>query len=147
VLAAGPGVVVFAGRRGGYGNLIEVDHGGGVLTRYAHLRRIEAKVDMAVLAGQKIGQVGSTGRTTGPHLHFEVRLADSPVDPVTAMTVAQLVREQPEMGRIAAFALAPEVQAELASKVDPPKQRRSANAKKESRPERAGRVKRVKPVS
>jgi murein DD-endopeptidase MepM/ murein hydrolase activator NlpD len=145
VVAAGDGIVVFAGRRGGYGNLIEIDHGGGVITRYAHLRRMHAKQDAVVVAGQQIGQVGSTGRTTGPHLHFEVRLADSPVDPVTAMIVAQLVREAPEMGRIAAFALAPEVQAELASKVDPPKQRRAA--KKESRPDRPGRVKRPKPVS
>jgi murein DD-endopeptidase MepM/ murein hydrolase activator NlpD len=144
VLAAGQGVVVFAGRRGGYGNLIEIDHGGGVLTRYAHLRRMHAKVDAVVVAGQQIGQVGSTGRTTGPHLHVEVRLEDSPVDPNTAFTVAQLVRESPAMGRIAAFALAPEVQAEMFSKVDPPKQR---HAKKESRPDRPGRVKRVKPVS
>ncbi|MDQ3333876.1 MAG: M23 family metallopeptidase [Myxococcota bacterium] len=144
VVAAGDGVIKFAGRRGGYGNLIEIDHGGGVITRYAHLRRMHAKEDAVVLAGQQIGQVGSTGRTTGPHLHFEVRLADSPVDPVTAMTVAQLAREAPELGRIAAFALAPEVQAELASKLDPPKNRR---AKKESRPDRPGRVKRTKPVS
>ena len=144
VVAAGDGIVVFAGRRGGYGNLIEIDHGGGVVTRYAHLRRMHAKEDAVVVAGQQIGQVGSTGRTTGPHLHFEVRLADSPVDPVLAFTVAQLVREAPDMGRIAAFALAPEVQAELASKLDPPKQRA---AKKESRPDRPGRVKRPKPVS
>lgn len=145
VVAAGPGVVVFAGRRGGYGNLIEIDHGGGVLTRYAHLRRMEAKVEDVVIAGEQIGQVGSTGRTTGPHLHFEVRLADSPVDPVTAMTVAELVRKEPAMGRIAAFALVPEVQSELASKVDPPKQRRPA--KKESRPDRPGRVRVAKPLS
>ena len=145
VVAAGDGIVVFAGRRGGYGNLVEIDHGGGVITRYAHLRRMHAKEDAVVVAGQQIGQIGSTGRTTGPHLHFEVRLADSPVDPVTAMTVAQLVREAPAMGRIAAFALAPEVQAELASKLDPPKARRAA--KKESRPDRPGRVKRPKPVS
>ena len=146
VVAAGDGVVVFAGRRGGYGNLIEVDHGGGVITRYAHLRRIHATENAVVVAGQQIGQVGSTGRATGPHLHFEVRLTDYPVDPVTAMSVAQLVREAPEMGRIAAFALAPEVQGELASRMDPPKSGRRA-AKKESRPDRPGRVKRVKPVS
>jgi murein DD-endopeptidase MepM/ murein hydrolase activator NlpD len=145
VVAAGPGRVVFAGRRGGYGNLIEIDHGGGVLTRYAHLRRMEVKVDAVVVAGEQIGQVGSTGRTTGPHLHFEVRLADSPVDPVTAMSVAELVRTEPAMGRIAAFALVPEVQSELASKVDPPKQRRPA--KKDARPDRVGRVRVAKPLS
>lgn len=145
VLAAGPGVVVFAGRRGGYGNLIEIDHGGGVITRYAHLQRMHAKEDVVVIGGQQIGDLGSTGRTTGPHLHFEVRLADSPVDPVTALTVAQLVREAPAMGRIAAFALAPEVQAQSASKLDPPKDRSTKT--KASRPDRPGRVKRVKPVS
>lgn len=145
VFAAGPGIVVFAGRRGGYGNLIEIDHGGGVITRYAHLRRIEAKEDATVVAGQQIGQVGSTGRATGPHLHFEVRLANNPVDPLTAMTVAQLLREAPEMGRVATYALAPELQGEIASKVDPP--RSGKRAKKESRPDRPGRVKQIKPVS
>lgn len=146
VVAAGDGVVVFAGRRGGYGNMIEIDHGGGVITRYAHLRRIHASEDSVVLAGQQIGQVGSTGRATGPHLHFEVRLTDYPVDPKVAMSVAQLVREAPEMGRIAAFALAPEVQGELASRTDPPRSGKRA-AKRESRPDRPGRVKRIKPVS
>lgn len=148
VLAAGPGVVVFAGRRGGYGNLIEIDHGGGVLTRYAHLRRFEAKLDSVVVAGQQIGQVGSTGRTTGPHLHFEVRLADSPVDPIAAMTVATLARENPSMGRIAAFALAPELQAEAVSKVDAPKGRHPTRAaQKPWRPDRPGRVRIAKPLS
>lgn len=146
VVAAGPGVVVFTGRRGGYGNLVEIDHGGGVVTRYAHLGRIQIKRDAVVLAGQQIGRVGSTGRATGPHLHFEVRLADIPVDPVTAMSIAQLVRESPELGRIAAFALAPEVQAQVASRLDPPKHRRRAKPK-DSRPDRPGRVRRIKPVS
>jgi murein DD-endopeptidase MepM/ murein hydrolase activator NlpD len=146
VLAAGPGVVVFTGRRGGYGNLIEIDHGGGVITRYAHLRRIEIRDAATVVAGQQIGQVGSTGRATGPHLHFEVRLANSPVDPVIAMSIGQLLRESPEMGRLATYALSPELQGELASKVDPPRSGKHA-LKKESRPDRPGRVKRIKPVS
>jgi len=145
VLAAGHGVVVFAGRRGGYGNLIEVDHGGGVITRYAHLRRIHVKVDAPVTGGMQIGQVGSTGRTTGPHLHFEVRLDDSPVDPVTAMSIAQLERENPEMGRLAAFALVPEIQLGNASRVDPPKPR--VKKPKDSRPDRPSRVRVVKPLS
>ncbi len=147
VLAAGPGVVVFSGRRGGYGNLIEIDHGGGVITRYAHLRRMFAKSDAVVTAGEQIGQVGSSGRSTGPHLHFEVRLENRPVDPITAMTIAELTRESPELGRIAAFVLAPDVQAELASDIDPPKSRRIAKKSTGSRPDRAGRVKRIKPVS
>jgi len=152
VLAAGDGIVVFAGRRGGYGNVIDVDHGGGVITRYAHLRRIEAKRETPVIAGQRIGQVGSTGRATGPHLHFEVRLDGRPVDPVTAMTVAELTRESVELGKVAAFALAPELQAESASRIDPPRQRiaqktKKAKKAKESRPDRPGRVKRIRPVS
>lgn len=144
VLAAGGGVVTFAGRQGGYGNVIYVDHGGGVITRYAHLRRIEAKRDAAVEGGQRIGQVGATGRATGPHLHFEVRLAGRPVDPVTAMTVAQIARGVPALGRIAALALSPELQAETSSKLDPPRRR---GPRRESRPDRPGRVKRVRPVS
>src|SRR3954468_5240706 len=74
VMAAGDGVVSFVGRRGGYGNVIDIDHGGGAITRHDHRARIETKKDVAVNAGDRIGQVGSTGRTTGPHLHFEVRL-------------------------------------------------------------------------
>jgi murein DD-endopeptidase MepM/ murein hydrolase activator NlpD len=146
VFAAGPGIVKFTGRRGGYGNLIEIDHGGGVITRYAHLRKIETKEATTVLAGQQIGEVGATGRTTGPHLHFEVRLSNNPVDPVTAMTIAQLLREAPEMGRLATYALSPEIQGEVASKVDPPQRGKHA-AKKDQRPDRAGRVKQIKPVS
>ncbi|MDQ3365558.1 MAG: M23 family metallopeptidase [Myxococcota bacterium] len=145
VLAAGGGVVTFAGRMGGYGNIVHVDHGGGVITRYAHLRRIEASRGAAVAAGEQIGQLGSTGRATGPHLHFEVRLDGRPVDPVTAMTVAQLSREAPAMGKVAAFALSPELQTAASSRLDPPKQR--VKAAKGSRPDRPGRVKRVRPVS
>ena len=147
VLAAGDGVVVFASRRGGYGNLIEIDHGGGVITRYAHLARMHAKRGAVVRGGEQIGQVGSTGRTTGPHLHFEVRLDDRPVDPVAALTIAELVREAPAMGRIAAFALAPELQSQVSSRLDPPKTRRTRTARKGSRPDRPGRVKRIKPLS
>jgi len=136
VFAAGTGVVVFAGRQGGYGNCVYVDHGGGVVTLYAHLRRIETKKDAAVAAGDRIGQVGSTGRTTGPHLHFEVRLEGRPVSPITAMSVAAMQREDPEAARLAALALAPEVQAKAVDGSE----RHAGNAKKESRPERANRT-------
>lgn len=147
VVAAGDGVVVFAGRQGGYGNVIYVDHGGGVLTRYAHLRKIEIKKNAACVAGQRIGQVGSTGRATGPHLHFEVRLDGRAVNPTTALTVATLEREAPEAGQLAAFALVPEVQSAERSDIDPP--RHGVHAKKSggTRPERPGRAKRVRPVS
>jgi murein DD-endopeptidase MepM/ murein hydrolase activator NlpD len=111
VLAAGDGTVVFAGHLGGYGNVVYVDHGGGVVTRYAHLRKIETRRDAKISAGDRIGQVGSTGRTTGPHLHFEVRIDGRAVDPVTALLVASLERELPPVGWVASFALAPELQA------------------------------------
>jgi len=137
VLAAGDGVVVFAGRQSGYGNVVYVDHGGGVVTRYAHLRRIEAKKNSPVTAGERIGQVGSTGRATGPHLHFEIRLDGRAVDPVTAMTVAELERESPEAGQKAALALVPEIQAKVRDETEGP------SHKREGRPERKGRVKRA----
>jgi murein DD-endopeptidase MepM/ murein hydrolase activator NlpD len=146
VFSAGDGIVIFAGRQGGYGNVIYVDHGGGVVTRYGHLRRIEAKKDSAITAGQRIGQVGSTGRTTGPHLHFEVRLDGRAVDPSTALTVAELERENPAAGQLAAFALSPEMQERSESDLDPPRDKKRAK-NTGSRPERTGRTKRVRPVS
>jgi murein DD-endopeptidase MepM/ murein hydrolase activator NlpD len=136
VLAAGDGVIRFSGRRGGYGNMVDIDHGGGVVTRYAHLRRIAATRDAAVMAGQRIGELGSTGRTTGPHLHFEVRIDGSPVSPIAAMAIAALQRESPLAGRLAALSLSPGLQALAESDVDPPRQR----AKQAQRPERAGRA-------
>jgi murein DD-endopeptidase MepM/ murein hydrolase activator NlpD len=139
VLAAGNGVVVFAGRQGGYGNVIFVDHGNGVVTRYAHLRRIETKKGAVLTAGVRIGQVGSTGRTTGPHLHFEVRLDGRDVDPNTALAVAELSRESPELGHIASYALAPELQ-KMSRDMQDKKNRRRAAA--ESRPERENAPKR-----
>jgi murein DD-endopeptidase MepM/ murein hydrolase activator NlpD len=138
VVAAGNGVVRFCGRLGGYGNVVDVDHGGGVVTRYAHLRKIETRKEAAVTAGETIGQVGSTGRTTGPHLHFEVRIDGAPVSPIAAMAIATMQREYPLAGRLAALALAPELQATAESEVDPPRQR----AKSAQRPERPGRTKR-----
>jgi len=129
---AGDGVVSFAGRQGGYGNVIYVDHGGGVVTLYGHLRKIEAKKGDTVTAGERIGQVGSTGRATGPHLHFEVRLDNRPVDPVMAMQVAGLERDSPSLGHLASFALAPDVQ----------KRARAFSDRHSPRPERKGRGKR-----
>lgn len=147
VFAAGDGIVIFAGRQGGYGNVIYVDHGGGVITRYAHLRRIETKKDAVLTAGTRIGQVGSTGRATGPHLHFEVRIDGHPVAPQTALVVAELQRESPAEGRLAAYALTPELQALENSELDPPKSRKARVKKPETRPERPGRTKRIRPTS
>lgn len=71
--AAGGGIVVYSDTYAGYGNMIEVDHGNGLISRYAHASKRLVKVGDVVMKGQKIGEVGSTGRSTGPHLHFEVR--------------------------------------------------------------------------
>jgi murein DD-endopeptidase MepM/ murein hydrolase activator NlpD len=81
VLSAGAGQVVFVGTRSGYGNVVEVEHKGGLVTRYAHLSGFIAKKGQTVTTGTPIARVGSTGRSTGPHLHFEVRRKDSPLDP------------------------------------------------------------------
>ena len=81
IAAAAAGRVIAAGPDGGYGNLIVLDNGNGVTTRYGHCSQIFARVGENVTAGQAIGAVGSTGRSTGPHLHFEVRVDDKPVDP------------------------------------------------------------------
>jgi len=81
ILAAATGTVSFTGVKQGYGNCVEISHGNGLLTRYAHMSRIEARVGEVVSPGKVIGAIGSTGRSTGPHLHFEVRIDDRPVDP------------------------------------------------------------------
>lgn len=72
IYSTAPGVVSFTGVRSGYGNTIEIDHGGGFKTRYAHLSGIGVTVGQRVAVGQRIGALGSTGRSTGPHLHYEV---------------------------------------------------------------------------
>ena len=81
IYAAAKGTVSFAGIRQGYGNCIEITHGNGLLTRYAHMSAFRAPVGEAVAAGENIGAIGSSGRSTGPHLHFEVRINDQPVNP------------------------------------------------------------------
>lgn len=72
VLATAPGIVVFAGRNGGYGRMVEIDHGMGVRTRYGHLASIHVKAGQSVALGQRVGLLGGSGRSTGPHLHYEV---------------------------------------------------------------------------
>ena len=81
VVAPANGVVTAADWQGGYGNMIEVDHGNGLTTRYGHLSRIGVSIGDTVQRGQPIGLVGSTGRSTGPHLHYELRLYDKPINP------------------------------------------------------------------
>jgi len=82
IQAAAVGRVIVAGYSGGYGNLIVIDHGNGIATAYAHQSRLGVSVGQDVSQGQVIGYVGSTGFSTGPHLHFEVRVNGSPVDPM-----------------------------------------------------------------
>lgn len=81
VTAAAAGTVIMAQWYGGYGNYILIDHGGGYSTGYGHLSAIYVSTGQSVQRGQAIGAVGSTGQSTGPHLHFEVRIAGKPVDP------------------------------------------------------------------
>jgi murein DD-endopeptidase MepM/ murein hydrolase activator NlpD len=75
------GTVTIAGWNGGYGNMVEVDHGNGFSTRYGHMSKIDVKMGQSVRIGQTLGEIGSTGRSTGPHLHYETRIDGEAVDP------------------------------------------------------------------
>jgi len=86
ILASAGGRVRYAGPRGPYGKTVEIDHGGGLVTRYGHASRILVRVGDILLPGQKIATVGSTGRSTGPHLHFEVLREGVPVHPESYLT-------------------------------------------------------------
>jgi murein DD-endopeptidase MepM/ murein hydrolase activator NlpD len=82
VFAAADGTVSQAGWQNGYGQTVVIDHGNGLTTRYGHLSRIEVAAGQDLKRGEQLGQVGSTGRSTGPHLHYEVRIGDVPVSPL-----------------------------------------------------------------
>jgi murein DD-endopeptidase MepM/ murein hydrolase activator NlpD len=81
VIAAATGTVTEAGWKGGYGQMVEIDHGNGLATRYGHLSRVDVQAGQPIARGDLIGLVGSTGRSTGPHLHFELRLGEKPINP------------------------------------------------------------------
>jgi murein DD-endopeptidase MepM/ murein hydrolase activator NlpD len=81
VHATAAGKVTIASRDGGYGNMVEINHGEGLATRYAHLSELDVAVGQKVRVGQVIGRVGSTGRSTGPHLHYETRVNGQPINP------------------------------------------------------------------
>jgi murein DD-endopeptidase MepM/ murein hydrolase activator NlpD len=85
ILAARGGVVTSAGPRGGYGNAVEIDHGGGLTTLYAHASQLNVAPGDTINPGDKVGEVGDTGKTTGPHLHFEVRVGGKAIDPKKAL--------------------------------------------------------------
>jgi murein DD-endopeptidase MepM/ murein hydrolase activator NlpD len=81
VRATANGTVATAGWNGGYGKMVEIDHGNGISTRYGHMSEIIVKVGQSVRIGQTVGKIGSTGRSTGPHLHYETRIEGDAVDP------------------------------------------------------------------
>jgi murein DD-endopeptidase MepM/ murein hydrolase activator NlpD len=99
VMSTAPGTVIFAGRNGGYGNQVQVRHASGIVTTYSHLSRIASRSGQRVGAGDVIGNVGSTGLSTGPHLHYEVHIAGRPVNPRSAKLPIQEQLEGQELAR------------------------------------------------
>jgi murein DD-endopeptidase MepM/ murein hydrolase activator NlpD len=91
--ATAPGVITKAGWNGGYGRMVEVDHGQGYTTRYAHLSRVDVAIGQAVKAGDVVGQTGSSGRSTGPHLHYEVRHDGDAIDPLRFLRIGKKVEK------------------------------------------------------
>jgi murein DD-endopeptidase MepM/ murein hydrolase activator NlpD len=94
IFAAARGTVSFVGQRSGYGNCVEIDHGNGLVTRYAHMSGFRTQLGKQVVAGEQIGLIGSTGRSTGPHLHFEVRVGDRAVNPRPFLEAASHVQQK-----------------------------------------------------
>ena len=94
IYAAAKGKVTFVGWKGGYGKTVEIRHGNGMMTRYAHMSKFEAKVGQQVEGGETIGAIGNTGRSTGPHLHFEVRINNRAVNPRPFLESAPHVLEE-----------------------------------------------------
>jgi len=91
VLATANGTVTAADYNGGYGNMVEVDHGNGLSTRYGHMSQILVSVGQHANLGDVLGKVGSTGRSTGPHLHYEVRKNGNAIDPVSFLTIGRQI--------------------------------------------------------
>ena len=94
IRAAAAGTVAYVGQRQGYGNVVEIDHGNGLLTRYAHLSGFDVRAGERVARGAAIARMGSTGRSTGTHLHFEVRVGGSPVNPRRFLEAAPDITRQ-----------------------------------------------------
>jgi murein DD-endopeptidase MepM/ murein hydrolase activator NlpD len=89
VIAAADGTVLQAGWQNGYGQTVVIDHGNGLTTRYGHLSKIEVTAGQELKRGEELGQVGSTGRSTGPHLHYEIRIGDVAVSPLHYLPARQ----------------------------------------------------------
>jgi murein DD-endopeptidase MepM/ murein hydrolase activator NlpD len=87
VIATADGVVVTAGWQRGYGRVVYVDHGNGISTRYGHLSRIDVAVGQVIKRGEQLGLVGSSGRSTAPHLHYEVRINGAPANPIDYLPI------------------------------------------------------------
>lgn len=92
VVATADGVVTYAGYKGAYGRMVKVDHGNGLSTVYGHLSRIHAKVGDRICRGERLGLLGSTGRSTGPHLHYEVRRDGDAVNPIPFLELASVMQ-------------------------------------------------------
>ncbi len=83
--------MVKSGWNGGYGRMVEIDHGNGLTTRYAHMSKLRVKKGQTVETGDVVGEVGSSGRSTGPHLHYEVRRNGDAIDPLRFLKAGKKV--------------------------------------------------------
>lgn len=99
ILAAAGGIVIVQEYHHAYGHMVEIDHGNDLMTRYAHASRVHVKQGDIVKRGQKIAEVGSTGRSTGPHLHFEVWVAGVPQDPQKFLSAGEALAQQSAQAR------------------------------------------------
>jgi murein DD-endopeptidase MepM/ murein hydrolase activator NlpD len=99
IYATAPGVVTFSGYRSDYGKIVEVDHGHGIVTRYSHLARCTVNVGEHVATGTEVGLEGSTGRSTGPHLLYEIDVNGEPQDPEKFFELSRFVQATPAIER------------------------------------------------
>jgi hypothetical protein len=99
VYATADGTVAFAGVNGSYGNYIRINHGFGIATRYAHNAKLLVKKGQKVHRGDQIGVIGLTGRTTGPHVHYEILVKDQPVDPAHFFFEETLAKQPPALAQ------------------------------------------------
>jgi murein DD-endopeptidase MepM/ murein hydrolase activator NlpD len=91
IIATADGIVCFAGENGGFGLALEIDHGYGIKTRYCHCQRLAFEVDQPVRRGDTIAYVGNTGKSTGPHLHYEVRVVNQAVNPINYIIPSSVI--------------------------------------------------------